>query len=95
MDPYFDVCGLEAMGLWVMRMEHEMNRNKEHIFEYILVERTGLIVAMLQSIDMSRDESFPGQHSLVQALLVNLEAFLWDIDILDWDDGLSSLLRPE
>jgi hypothetical protein len=93
MDTYFDICGLEPMGLWVMRMEHEMNRNKKHIFEHILVERTGFIVAVLQSINMSRDEGFPRQHPFVQALLVDLEAFLRNIDILDWNAGLSSLLR--
>ena len=65
MDADLDVGALEAMGSWIVRVKHKMYGNKEHIVQCILMERVGLVKAVLQSVDMSRNVGVAGQSPLV------------------------------
>lgn len=95
LDTHLNICALEAMRPGVLRMKHEMHRNEEDIFQCSLVQRAGVgEIAMLQTIDVCRDVCVSRQSSLVQTLLVDLEALLWGVDVSARGAGrVSSLSR--
>jgi hypothetical protein len=92
-DADLDIGALETMGSWVMRMEHKMDGDEEHVVQRILMERAGLVKAVLQSVDMCGKEGIARQSSLVEAPLMDLKALLGHVDIFDRGNRLSSLLR--
>ena len=60
MDHYFNLGVFETMRLRVVWMKDEMYRNKVDVVDTRLMEYIGLVEAVLQAINVSRDVRFAG-----------------------------------